>query len=72
MLLVEYFHKALDKASIKTFRQALLTWYIVVRESKLEPFIKLAKMIRRYRKNIETSRHRDIGTMARFVRKKLS
>ena len=53
MLLVEYFHKALDKTSIKSFRQTLLTWYIVVRESKLEPFIKLAKTIRRYRKNIE-------------------
>lgn len=53
MLLVEYFHKALDKTSIKAFRQTLLTWYIVVRESKLEPFIKLAKTIRRYRMNIE-------------------
>jgi transposase len=53
MLLVEYFHKALDKTSIKSFRQTLLTWYIVVRESKLEPFINLAKTIRRYRTNIE-------------------
>lgn len=53
MLLVEYFHKALDKTSVKSFRQTLLTWYIVVRESKLEPFTKLAKTIRRYRKNIE-------------------
>jgi transposase len=53
MLLVEYFHKALDKTSIKSFRQTLLTWYLVVRESKLEPFIKLAKTIRRYRRNIE-------------------
>ena len=53
MLLVEYFHKALDKISIQSFRKTLLTWYIVVRESKLEPFIKLAKTIRRYRKNIE-------------------
>jgi transposase len=53
MLLVEYFHKALDKKSITSFRKTLLTWYIVVRESKLEPFIKLAKTIRRYRKNIE-------------------
>jgi transposase len=53
MLLVEYFHKALDKISIKSFRQSLLTWYVVVRESKLEPFIKLAKTIRRYRRNIE-------------------
>lgn len=53
MLLVEYFHKALDKTSVKSFKQTLLTWYIVVRQSKLEPFIKLAKTIRRYRKNIE-------------------
>lgn len=53
MLLVEYFHKALDKKSIKTFRQTLKTWYLVVRESKLEPFLALAKTIRRYRRNIE-------------------
>jgi transposase len=51
MLLVEYFH--VDKTSVKTFRQTLLTWYMVVRESKLEPFVKLAKTLRRYRKNIE-------------------
>lgn len=53
MLLVEYFHKALDKTSIKSFRQTLITWYIVVRESKLKPFLSLAKTIRKYRKNIE-------------------
>ena len=53
MLLVEYFHKAMDKVTIKSFRQSLLNWYKVVRESKLEPFIKLSKTIRRYRENIE-------------------
>lgn len=53
MLLVDYFHRALDKTSLKKFRQALVIWYKVVRESKLEPFIKLSKTIRRYRKNIE-------------------
>jgi transposase len=53
MLLVEYFHKALDKTSVKSFRQTLTLWYRVVRESKLEPFLKLAKTIRKYRKNIE-------------------
>lgn len=53
MLLVEYFHKALDKGSVKSFRRALTAWYLVVRESKLEPFLKLAKTIRRYRKQIE-------------------
>lgn len=53
MLLVEYFHKALDKTATPSFRQTLLTWYLLVRESKLEPFLKLAKTIRRYRRNIE-------------------
>ena len=53
MLLVETFHNTLDRKSIKAFRKSLLTWYLVVRESKLEPFLKLAKLIRRYRKNIE-------------------
>ena len=53
MLLVEYFHRALDKKTIKSFRTTLAIWYQVVRESKLEPFVKLAKTIRRYRRNIE-------------------
>jgi transposase len=53
MLLVEYFHKTLDKTAVSSFRKSLFTWYLVVRESKLEPFIKLAKMIRKYRRNIE-------------------
>ena len=54
MLLVEYFHRALDKPNILSFRKALRAWYLVVRESKLEPFLKLAKLIRRYRKQIES------------------
>ncbi len=53
MLLVEYFHKALDKKTVKGFRDTLTTWYRVVRESKLEPFLKFAKTIRKYRRNIE-------------------
>jgi transposase len=53
MLLVEFFHKALDKTSVKAFRKTLLTWYQVVREARLEPFTNLAKTIRKYRRNIE-------------------
>lgn len=53
MLLVEYFHRALDKKTINSFRTTLAIWYQVVRESRLEPFVKLAKTIRRYRRNIE-------------------
>lgn len=53
MLLVECFHKALDYRKVNLFRKALKTWYIIVRDSKLKPFLKLAKTIRKYRKNIE-------------------
>lgn len=54
MLLVEYFHRAPDKTSVKSFRKALVAWNLVVRESKLEPDRSLAKTIRKYRKNIES------------------
>lgn len=53
MLLVECFHKALDYKSVPAFRKALKTWYIIVRQSKLKPFLRLAKTIRKYRRNIE-------------------
>jgi len=53
MLLVEYFHRALDKTNLLSFRKALKSWYLVVRESKLESFLKFAKLVRRYRKEIE-------------------
>jgi transposase len=53
MLLVEYFHRALDHKTLKAFRSTLTTWYQVVRESKLQPFLKLASTIRKYRRAIE-------------------
>jgi transposase len=53
LILVEYLHKALDKKTIKGFRQTLSLWYQVVRESQLPPFLKFAKLIRKYRKHIE-------------------
>jgi transposase len=64
MLLVEYFHKALDKVSVTSFRKTLTTWYRVVWESKLEPFLKLAKTIRKYRKNIEAYIQSSLTTAA--------
>jgi hypothetical protein len=54
MLLVEYFHKALDKKSVKSFRITLTHWYQLVRQSGLEAFRALSKTIRKYRKNIES------------------
>jgi len=53
MLLVDYLHRALDKKTVKGFRQTLGLWYQVIRESKLSPFLKLAKLIRKYRRKIE-------------------
>ena len=53
MLLVEYFHTMLDKMAVIPFRKSLLNWYLLVRESKLKPFRKLAMTIIRYRTHIE-------------------
>ncbi len=53
MLIVEYFHAVLDKKSVKSFRKALESWYRLVKESNLKPFRDFAKLIRKYRLNIE-------------------
>lgn len=53
MLLVEYFHRMLERKNPDTFRQALLKWYRLVRDSKLKEFRKFAALIRKYRQNIE-------------------
>lgn len=53
MLIVDYFHKVLDKTSIPKFRRALVQWYQLVRESKLKRFRKFAMQVRKYRLNIE-------------------
>lgn len=53
MLLVEYFHKALDQKSVKDFRKVIARWYQLCRNAKLEPFLKFAKTLRKYRKSIE-------------------
>ena len=53
MLLVESFHLMLDHKTVPKFRKALTDWLLLVRESKLKPFRKLAALIRRYRHNIE-------------------
>lgn len=53
MLLVESFHAMLDHKTVIKFRKSLVEWLLLVRESKLKPFRKLAKLIRRYRSNIE-------------------
>ena len=54
MLLVETFHRALDQKTISGFRRDLKRWYLLCRNAKLESFLTLAKMIRKYRLNIES------------------
>lgn len=53
MLLVEYFHKALDQRTVPAFRKELARWYELCRHARLEPFLKFAKTLRKYRPNIE-------------------
>ena len=53
MILVEHFHKILDKTQVVEFRKSLMLWYRLVREANIEPFKRLALLIRKYRKYIE-------------------
>lgn len=53
MLLVESFHVLLDRTDLVGFRKALKDWYLLVRESGLKPFRKLARTILKYRHQIE-------------------
>jgi transposase len=54
MILVEHFHSILDKKEVTEFRKSLVLWYRLVREAKLKPFKKMALLIRKYRKEIES------------------
>lgn len=53
MILVEHFHKMLDKTEITEFRKSLTLWYRLMRESELRPFKKFAILVRKYRRYIE-------------------
>jgi len=62
MLIVDYFHKVLDKTTIPKFRKALAQWYGIVREAKLKHFKKFALLVRKYRLNIEAYIRSDLTT----------
>jgi transposase len=53
MLLVEYFHRMLERKDPKTFRRALRKWYRLVRDSGLEQFRKFVGTVHKYRRHIE-------------------
>lgn len=51
--MVEYFHKALDQKTVPNFRKVLRRWYELCRNTRLPSFLKFAKTLRTYRRNIE-------------------
>ena len=53
MILVEHFHRILDKTDVSEFRKSLILWYRLVRESGIAVFKKLARLIRKNRGYIE-------------------
>ena len=53
MLLVEFFHRILDKTKLRDFRKAMKTWYGLVKASGLKPLQGFAKLVRKYRLRIE-------------------
>lgn len=54
MLLIEYFHRVLDKKSVDAFQKGLLLWQELVEESGLKPFQDFLKTVRKYQDRIET------------------
>lgn len=53
MLLVEYFHKALDQRKVTDFRKVLRRWYELCRNVRIKSFMDFARTLRKYRRNIE-------------------
>ena len=53
MILVEHFHRMLDKTDTIEFKKSLMLWYRLVREAGITAFRKLASLIRKYRNYIE-------------------
>lgn len=53
MLLVEYFHKVLEKKNIESFRKGLENWKLLLAEANLPPFDKFFKTVRKYQSRIE-------------------
>ena len=54
MILVEYFHRLLDRKTVKTFRAGLDKWFGLVKVSGLKPLKAFAKLVKKYLEHIET------------------
>lgn len=53
MLLVEYFHKILDKTKVESFRKGLKLWEELVTEAQLTPFMEFLNTVKKYQERIE-------------------
>jgi transposase len=53
MLIVDYFDKVLDEKGIVSFKKSLTEWYRLVRQAKIKALTDFARLVRRYRRNIE-------------------
>lgn len=53
MLIVDYFHRLLDEKGVTGFRRLLAQWYWLVRKARLKPITKYARLVKKYRRNIE-------------------
>lgn len=54
MILAEYFHRLLDRKTVKKFRTGLNKWFGLVEASGLKPLKAFAKLVKKYLKEIET------------------
>lgn len=54
MILVEYFHRLLDRKTVKTFRSGLEKWFGLAKVSGLKPLQSFANLVKKYLKEIET------------------
>ena len=53
MIITDYFHRVLDEKGINNFKTRLVKWYSLVRESGSKHFRAFARLVRKYRRNIE-------------------
>lgn len=53
MLMVEYFHKILDKTKVDGFRKGLKLWEELVTEAELTPFMDFLNTVKKYQDRIE-------------------
>ena len=52
LLLLESFHRCLDRKTVKGFRKAFVEWLRLAHEAQLKPFIKFANLVWRYRAEV--------------------